>query len=68
MEGASRARRAMVTGSRAVLARSVAPPLVGVVLAGPLLGLPFFLAGGMKGIYDLALWARFRGVPLAVKR
>ncbi len=49
------------------LARQVVRPL-GPLLAGasqPLaLGLPFFLAGGIKVVYDLTLWAWFRRVPL----
>jgi len=46
------------------LARAAAPPLAGLALGGAALGLPFFLAGGIKAAYDLALWARFRRVPL----
>lgn len=42
---------------------------VGALLAGlsqqAALGLPFFLGGGIKAAYDLALWAWFRRVPLA---
>jgi MFS family permease len=30
-------------------------------------GMPFFLAGGIKVVYDLALFLRFRRVPLAEK-
>ena len=40
----------------------------GALLAGLLqpvsLGLSFFIAGGLKCVYDLALWAWFRRVPL----
>ena len=48
-------------------ARYVVRPL-GPVLAGTsqqvALGLPFFLGGGIKVVYDLALWAWFRRVPI----
>jgi hypothetical protein len=36
-----------------------------VLLQGPLLalGLPLLLAGGLKAVYDVALWAVFHRVP-----
>jgi MFS family permease len=46
------------------LAQSVSPALTGIALAQAALGLPFFVAGGLKIVYDLALFARFRHVPL----
>jgi MFS family permease len=39
-------------------------PLLGGLAQQVALGLPFFLGGGIKAAYDLALWARFRRVPL----
>ena len=36
----------------------------GLTMAAAATGLPFFLAGGLKIVYDLALFARFRSVPL----
>ncbi|PKN93663.1 MAG: MFS transporter [Chloroflexi bacterium HGW-Chloroflexi-6] len=49
------------------IARSVgaalSPTLAGIFLGIPaLLSLPFFLCGGLKIIYDLALWREFRQV------
>jgi len=48
-------------------ARYVVRPL-GPVLAGTsqqvALGLPFFVGGGIKVVYDLALWVWFRRVPI----
>jgi MFS family permease len=49
------------------IARSVgaalSPMLAGIFLGTPaLLNLPFFLCGGLKIIYDLALWREFRQV------
>ena len=46
------------------LAQAVAPALTGWALAGAATGLPFLLAGGLKIVYDLALFARFRRVVL----
>jgi MFS family permease len=41
---------------------AVAPVFTGVIFATPALGLPFFLAGGLKIIYDLSIFAFFRHV------
>jgi len=60
---AERAAANGVTGTARQLGASLAP-----VLAGPLMGAaalastPFFIAGGLKIIYDLALWRSFRRV------
>ena len=46
------------------LGASLSPLLVGPMLANPaLLGLPFFLAGGIKIVYDLLLYRQFVKVP-----
>jgi predicted MFS family arabinose efflux permease len=39
-------------------------PAIGVALQSVTLGLPFFIAGGLKSVYDLVLYAWFRKVPL----
>ena len=41
---------------------AVAPLFTGAILAAPALGLPFLLAGGIKVIYDLWIFAVFRHV------
>jgi predicted MFS family arabinose efflux permease len=41
---------------------ALAPLFTGAVLAVPSLGLPFLLAGGLKVIYDLWIFALFRHV------
>lgn len=52
-----------VTGTARQLGTSLAP-----LFAGPLLGsaalasVPFFVAGGLKIVYDLSLWRNFRAV------
>ncbi len=55
-----RASAAGFTNGVRTAAASVAPAISGAVLAG----LPFVLAGGLKVIYDLALWLTFRSVPV----
>lgn len=45
------------------LGASVAPALSGQLLATPLLfSAPFWIAGGLKIVYDLSLWRKFREV------
>jgi hypothetical protein len=46
-------------------AQAIAPLFSGIALGGAAAGLPFFLAGGLKIVYDLTLYARFRGVRLS---
>ena len=41
---------------------ALAPLFTGAVLAAPSLGLPFLLAGGLKVVYDLSIFAVFRKV------
>jgi len=48
------------------IARSIgaalSPSLAGALLGASLVSAPFFLAGGIKIVYDLALYASFRAV------
>jgi MFS family permease len=53
-----------LTGSARALAQACAPFIAGVSMAVTATGLPFFLCGGLKIVYDLALFLRFRGVRL----
>jgi MFS family permease len=43
-------------------AASAAPAFAGATLANPALGLPFLISGGLKIVYDLAIFAVFRNV------
>jgi hypothetical protein len=43
-------------------ASAIAPVLTGTLLGASLLNLPFFLAGGLKIIYDLLLYRNFRTI------
>ncbi len=59
-----RAPAAGLTTAVRGLAQSLSPVLAGLALARAAFGLPFLLAGGLKIVYDLSLYARFRRVPL----
>ena len=52
------------TGSVRALAQACAPLVSGVAMATAATGTPFFLSGGLKIVYDVALYFRFRGVAL----
>jgi predicted MFS family arabinose efflux permease len=54
---------AAVTNTARYVVRPVGPALAGVSQTIAL-GLPFFLAGSIKSVYDLVLWRWFRTVPV----
>lgn len=57
--------RAAVAGLSSVArngATAIGPALAGATLAVPAIGLPFPIAGSLKIVYDLAIFAVFRGV------
>ncbi len=53
-----------LTGSARALAQALAPLVSGATMAVAATGVPFFLSGGLKIVYDLALFFRFRSVAL----
>jgi MFS family permease len=56
-----RSAAAGVTGVARTIGASLSPVITGVFLASPaLLALPFIISGGLKIVYDLALYASFR--------
>lgn len=59
-----RAAAAGITASVRALAQACAPAAAGVSMAAAATALPFVLAGGLKIVYDLSLFAMFRRVPL----
>jgi MFS family permease len=59
-----RAPAAGLTAAARGLAQALSPVFAGLAVARAAFGTPFFLAGGLKIVYDLALFARFRRVPL----
>jgi MFS family permease len=56
-----RSAAAGVTGVARTIGASLSPVIAGIFLANPAwLGLPFLLSGGLKILYDLALYIGFR--------
>jgi Na+/melibiose symporter-like transporter len=55
---------ASVTNATRTAVRPLAPPLAGAAVGTAVPGLPFFVAGGLKIVYDLALYVWFRKVPV----
>jgi MFS family permease len=63
-----RAGAVAVTGAVRGVAQSPGAVLAGLAIGAASLGLPFFLGGGLKIIYDLALYAGFRNRRAAHER
>jgi MFS family permease len=59
-----RAAAAGFTASARSLAQALSPAFTGFALARAATGIPFYLAGGLKIVYDLALYFRFRRLAL----
>jgi len=56
-----RSAAAGVTGIARTIGASLSPALAGLLISNPaLIGTPFFVAGGLKVIYDLLLYRNFR--------
>ena len=64
VEPAERTAAAAYTNSARYLVRPVGAALAGSVMGGIGLAAPFLLAGGLKIVYDLALWRSCRRVTL----
>lgn len=64
VEPDERAAASGLTAGTRALAQACAPAVTGLTMASAAGPLPFLLAGGLKSVYDLALYFRFRGVPL----
>jgi predicted MFS family arabinose efflux permease len=63
VEPDERTAAAAYTNTARYIVRPLGPTLAGAVQTFGL-GVPFLLAGGIKGTYDLILWRWFRTVPL----
>jgi MFS family permease len=65
VDSSERTAAASVTSLARSAGSAVSPVVAGALLQGPLLvlGLPLLFAGGLKIVYDLALWATFHRVP-----
>jgi MFS family permease len=53
-----------LTASTRALAQAAAPFVSGLTMAAAATPLPFVIAGGLKIVYDLSLFFRFRSLPL----
>ena len=60
---AERAGAVAFTGLVRGLGQAAGPVFSGAAIQGALLGLPFFVAGTLKLVYDLSLYAAFRSRP-----
>lgn len=64
---ADRPAAAGLTMAGRAVGQGTAPFVSGLLLANPLAGLPFVIAGALKSAYDLSLYFCFRGVPLPLE-
>jgi MFS family permease len=62
VDPAERTATAGLTNVARSVATAISPPLAGYAFSVAALGVPFFLAGGLKIAYDLLVWRTFRGV------
>lgn len=65
---AERAGAVAFTGLVRGLGQSAGPVFAGAAIQGALLGLPFFVAGALKLVYDVSLYAAFRSRPAEHER
>ena len=63
VDPSERTAAAAYTNTARYLTRPIAPLLAGVALRGAL-GAPFLIAGTLKTVYDVGLYALFRHVPI----
>ncbi|MDE3230872.1 MAG: MFS transporter [Chloroflexota bacterium] len=70
VEPEERTAAASVTSLARSVGSGVSPVISGALLTGSLvaLGLPLLISGGLKAVYDLALWGVFRRVTLPEER
>jgi MFS family permease len=64
VDPAERTAAAAYTNAARHIVRPVGPLVAGALMQGLWPGLPFLVAGGLKIVYDLVLYAVFRRVPL----
>jgi hypothetical protein len=60
-----RAGALALTGAVRGVAQAAGPAVAGAAIQGAILGLPFYLAGALKLVYDLGLFLGFRDRPAA---
>jgi len=57
-----RTAAAGITNVARSVATAISPPIAGYAFSVAALGIPFFLAGGLKIVYDLLVWRSFRRI------
>ena len=62
VEPDERTATAGITNVARSTASAVSPAIAGLAMSGAALGAPFFIAGGLKVVYDLLVYAAFRRV------
>jgi predicted MFS family arabinose efflux permease len=62
VDPAERTATAGLTNVARSVATAISPPIAGYAFSVAALGVPFFLAGGLKIAYDLLVWRTFRRV------
>ena len=63
VDPSERTAAAAYTNTARYVTRPIAPLIAGATLRGAL-GAPFFIAGALKSVYDLGLYALFRTVTV----
>jgi hypothetical protein len=63
VDPSERTAAAAYTNTARYISRPIAPLIAGATLRGAL-GAPFFIAGALKSVYDLGLYALFRNVEV----
>jgi MFS family permease len=63
-----RAQAAAVTNAARTAVRPLGAPIAGAAVGTSLPGLPFFVAGALKSVYDVILFLWFRRVPVPTMR
>ena len=61
---AHRSEAAAVTNAVRTSARPFGAPLAAAAVGTSISGLPFFISGGLKALYDVAVFVWFRRIPL----
>jgi MFS family permease len=64
VEPGERSAAAGITGIARTIGAACSPLLTGLWLSAGLLSVPFFVAGGLKLVYDAVLYSRFRRLKL----
>ena len=62
VEPDERSAAAGVTAIARSIGAAISPSLAGMLFSASLISAPFFISGGLKIVYDVALWFSFRAM------